>query len=410
MTRPTLLFLSHTIPYPPDGGADIRAYHLLRLLAVHYEVTALCYWRPGDSAEAAFDRLTALNEIKGVSAIGFPRAKGAVLMKHLRSLITGRFYTAFTLQSIAYRRELKRLLRDRAFDMIHLDTLDLVSVVDLLPPHRVVCGHHNVESLLLRRRAEAEKSFWRRVYIRRQARLMELEERRWCPTFALNVAVSDSDARELARVAPGSRTTVVPNGVDTRTFTPETSRGEGLVFVGGTGWFPNRDALTYFAHEILPLIRAREEVRTTWIGHADTDARRLAEHAGITMTGFIDDIRPHVRRAACFVVPLRLGGGTRLKILDAWAMGKPVVSTSAGCEGLKARDGWNILIRDDPREFAAAVHAVLGDDELRARLGANARSTAERTYSWDVIGEAIYRDYESVRRDVAAYAAKPARV
>ena len=117
------------------------------------------------------------------------------------------------------------------------------------------------------------------------------------------------------------------------------------------------------------------------------------------MTGYVEDIRPHVQRAACYVVPLRVGGGTRLKILDAWAMGKAVVSTSVGCEGLDARDGENILIRDDARSFAEAVGRVLRDGELRRRLAAGARETAERVYDWDVIGARMVREYTALLRN-----------
>jgi glycosyltransferase involved in cell wall biosynthesis len=227
---------------------------------------------------------------------------------------------------------------------------------------------------------------------------MEREERTWCPRVALNVAVSDADRREFQRLAPAARITVVPNGVDVEKFVPRAAQGGGIVFVGGMTWFPNKDALRYFACEILPLLRAAgNQDEVTWVGRALPGAHDTYSAQGITLTGYVDDIRPYVQNAACYVVPLRVGGGTRLKILDAWAMGKAVVSTSVGCEGLDARDGWNILIRDDPREFALAVQQVLSDTELRARLGAGARQTAERIYSWRVIGKAMHAEYEAVR-------------
>ena len=114
---------------------------------------------------------------------------------------------------------------------------------------------------------------------------------------------------------------------------------------------------------------------------------------GITATGYVDDVRPYVQAAACYIVPLRSGGGTRLKILDAWAMGKAVVSTSVGCEGLAAKDGQNILIRDNAVEFAEAVRAVVRDERLRAKLGGAARETVQRHYDWAVIGESLIREY-----------------
>jgi glycosyltransferase involved in cell wall biosynthesis len=385
-------------PFPPDGGAEIRSYHLMRLLAEHYEVTALCLWRAGDSATGAAARISGLNEIPGVKAIGFPRVHGVArsVLSHARSLATSRVYTTYTVYSPTYRAELERLLAANQFDIIHVDSLDLAAYLPLLPLERVVCGHHNIESSLLRRRASAERSRIRRGYIRYQAKLMEVAERRWCPVVALNVMVSSADAHTMERLAPGSQTVVVPNGVDTSTYVPAQSERHGLVFVGGTSWFPNRDALSYFAFEILPRIRERMDVPVVWVGHADRASRAIAQRAGITMTGFVSDIRPYVHASACFIVPLRVGGGTRLKILDAWAMGSAVVSTSIGCEGLDAVDGLNIQIRDDPEGFATAVAEVLDDPTLRETLGQSGRRTAEVTYSWDVIGRDMIPRYTRV--------------
>jgi glycosyltransferase involved in cell wall biosynthesis len=171
------------------------------------------------------------------------------------------------------------------------------------------------------------------------------------------------------------------------------------VFVGATSWFPNRDALQYFCDAILPRVRAAGELATVrWVGGGPSDeARRHSLHRyGVELTGYVPDVRPYVRDAACYVVPLRVGGGTRLKILDAWAMGKAVVSTSVGCEGLAAEDGRNILIRDDPASFAQAVCAVLQDGPLRRRLGVEGRRTVERLYSWEGIGESMLTLYDGL--------------
>jgi glycosyltransferase involved in cell wall biosynthesis len=167
------------------------------------------------------------------------------------------------------------------------------------------------------------------------------------------------------------------------------------VFVGGTTWFPNKDGLDFFRTDILPHLRAGEPaVEVSWVGRCSEEEKRTVwEQDQIEMTGYVPDIRPWVHAAACFIVPLRVGGGTRLKVLDAWAMGKAVVSTSVGCEGLLATDGHNILIRDDPAEFASAVQAVLRDSELRHRLGREARRTVEQHYGWESIGLKLANEY-----------------
>jgi glycosyltransferase involved in cell wall biosynthesis len=193
---------------------------------------------------------------------------------------------------------------------------------------------------------------------------------------------------------PLVRSTVVPNGVDVEYFQPLPSDEPALAFVGGTAWYPNRDALDFFATEIKPqLDTLGSKPRVKWIGRSTDDERARYAAAGIELTGYVNDIRDAVGSAACFIVPLRVGGGTRLKILDAWAMGKAVVSTSIGCSGLEARDGENIIIRDDPADFAKAIQSVLADAALRRRLSAAARQTAVSTYGWSVIGAHLKQEY-----------------
>jgi glycosyltransferase involved in cell wall biosynthesis len=400
-SRPKLLFMCHTLPYPPDGGGFIRSYNVLRLLCREFEVRALCFQRSG-SAESGHDieaAAAALSELCPTEVFPLPQAESARRMigDHLRSLLRGRVFTVYKHESGAFRQRLEQLLRMESFDLVHLDSLDLSAYLPLLETQCVVCTHHNVESQLFRRRAVAERS-WRKWYVGRQAELQAREEKRWCARIAANVVVSDQDGEELRAVVPGAPISVVPNGVDTEFFRPLPGTEEGVVFVGAANWFPNHDAMTFFGDEILPDLRAgSRDVGVTWLGQAPDHLRTaFREKYAVDLTGYVDDVRPHVQNAACYIVPLRVGGGTRLKILDAWAMGKAVVSTAVGCEGLRAEDGVNILIRDDAAGFAGAVHSVLTDPSLRARLGKGARETAENVYSWDVIGKDMNRMYRGL--------------
>jgi polysaccharide biosynthesis protein PslH len=400
MPNAKLLFLCQTLPFPPDGGVAIRSYNVLRLLARDYDVTALCFYRRATTPDLG-GSLAALRRI-ATTVHAFPieqeHSRARLLWDHARSVATGRVYTTFAYESAAFRQALLDALARERFALVHMDSLDLAAYLPLLGALPVVCVHHNVESSLLRRRAAMEGSALRRRYLLLQARLMRREEKRWSPRVALNVAVSESDARELSALAPGAAVAVVPNGVDVTTFAPAPGEESGIVFVGGMTWFPNADALEYFASEILPLIRSRDAyAAVTWVGRALPNAIERYAQKGVRLTGHVADIRGYVRDAACYVVPLRVGGGTRLKILDAWAMGKAVVSTSVGCEGLEAEDGRNILIRDTPAAFAAAVGMVLHDPEARAALERNARHTAETKYSWDVIGETMRKVYAEAR-------------
>lgn len=401
MRKPRLLFVAQVLPFPPDGGVAIRTFNVLRLLAARYEITALAFYRRAVVRDVSAS-VEALREFAVTEAFPieeeFSRAR--LLWNHLRSLITRRVYTTFSYESGSFRTALRYEVSKGCYDIVHFDSMDLSAYLSETGSVPTVCVHHNVESVLLKRRAAVDTSAWRRWYLRLQSTFMEREERRWCPRVSLNVAVSEEDAASLRRIAPDARVTVVPNGVDTQTFQPAAEEGSGIVFVGGMTWFPNKDALEYFATEILPLLKpSNPDLSVTWVGRAHAGEVDRYRALGITLTGYVDDIRPFVHAAGCYVVPLRIGGGTRLKILDAWAMGKAVVSTSIGCEGLGARDGWNILVRDDPVSFTAAVREVLADAALRQRIGVNARAVVEARFSWLGIGVAMLEAYEGVRAD-----------
>ncbi|HEV2150146.1 MAG TPA: glycosyltransferase family 4 protein [Longimicrobiaceae bacterium] len=379
-----------------------RSFNVLRLLAREFDVTAVCFYRRAnrETREQLEASLAGLRQFAQVAAFPIPQeqSRARLVFDHVRSLVLRRVYTHYVHDSAAVRSHLAELLRTNRFDIVHVDSLDLSRFLPLFEGVPVVCTHHNVESDLLRRRAAMETDLLRRWYVGLQARLAREEEQTWCGRVALNVAVSPVDRDLFARIVPEARFVVVPNGVDTREFRPGDGPQRGVVFVGGYGWLPNRDSMEYFASDILPRIAgATAPVEVTWVGPAPVEAcREYRERHGIELTGYVDDIRPYVQRAACYVVPLRVGGGTRLKILDAWAMGKAVVSTSVGCEGLDARDGENILVRDDPADFAAAVQRVLEDEALRTRLGEGARRTAEVVYDWDVIGESMTAKYRAL--------------
>jgi len=419
--RPRLLFLCQTLPYPPDGGVWIRTYHVLRLLARTFDVTALCFERATASSPAAhLTAPAALQRLADIDVFALPQRRSGArfLWDHARSALFGCVYTRYLYDSRPFAARLRDLLQSTRFDLVHADSMDLARFFPLLGDLPIVCVHHDVESELLGRRAALEGSPWRRAYVRHQSRLMRQVEQRWCPRVALNVVTSDRDRARLSEVAPGSRVDVVPNGVDTDEYLPE-YRGASrpnepalagrsadanrptaptVAYVGGTAPFPNLDALEFFSREILPHVRdAVPDATARWIGRASASQQQhYSSQYGIELTGYVDDARPLMQTASCHVVPLRVGGGTRLKILNAWAMGKAVVTTSIGCEGLAAVDGENLLIRDDPRAFAEAIVTVLRDGELRERLGERGRVTAERLYSWDAIAPHMIRAYTAL--------------
>ncbi|NOT07121.1 MAG: glycosyltransferase [Gemmatimonadales bacterium] len=403
--QPSLLFLSHRLPYPAHNGAALRTLNTLKQLRKGFRVTMLCFDRRdaptgGLTPEA---RLEAIAELADVAVVPIPQERSGtrLLWDHLRSVAAGKPYTWYVHDSAAFGGHLRRVLDRGAFGLVHVDTLDLVRWLPELRGIPAACTHHNVESALLRQRAEHERG-WRGAYMAWQAERLLEAEREWMPRLALNVACSDDDAAAFRRIAPGSRVEVVPNGVDVEYFRPaplEAPRG-GLVCVGGTSWHPNRDGLEWCAGELLPKIRSRApEASLTWIGKiSEAERTRYASTPGLRLTGYVPDVRPYVQQAACFIAPLRVGGGTRLKILDAWAMGAPVVSTRIGAEGLAAVHEENALLADDAESFADSVAKVLADPTLQLRLGAAGRRTAETIYDWDVLGVKMRALYESALR------------
>jgi len=396
--RDRLLYISQTLPYPPDSGVKARAFHTLRILNSAFDVTALCFFRrrQTEGAEGLQRALDGLGQYADVTAFPIPQewSKRRKFRDHLSSLVLSRPYTDFVFRDRRFLESLRRHVGAGRHRIVHMESQSLSGYLPELREAPSVCVHHNVESQLLRRRAEVHRAP-ASSYLRHQARLLRSAERDRSIAFDLNIAVSESDAETLRQISPDACFVGIPNGVDTAFFAPSDGRSDGIALLGGTDWFPNLDGLTYFAQEVLPLVRRRHPgVRVVSVGRASQEeTARFRADFDIELTGYVEDIRPWIQSARCVVVPLRVGGGSRLKILDSWSMGKPVVTTSIGCEGLGADDGVNALIRDDPGSFAEAVMAVLENDGLCGTLSTGGRATAVNAYSWDAIGERMLAEY-----------------
>lgn len=218
------------------------------------------------------------------------------------------------------------------------------------------------------------------------------------PHFDVNVMMSELDALALCEIAPSVETAVVPNGVDIEYFSQVSeTQDPSMIYTGGMNMFANRDAVMYFVNHIWPSVKAaRPDARFDIVGQDPPQEllAKMSEDSGLRVHGYIDDVRPLVAKAAVYVVPIRVGGGTRLKVLDALAQGKPIVSTSIGCEGIRVTAGHNIELEDDPGAFARRVVALLNDPERRRELGGNARRLAESNYAWGPIGKRLEAVYE----------------
>ena len=405
--RPRLLFLSQCLPYPPTSGVTNRTYHILRELQRTFEVSLVPFSRRSHQPDAATRASAheALSRTLTVVAEPIPvpteRSSWSKLAAHLRSVLSGEVYVKFEYAAAAFGEQLDTAVRASPPDLVHLDSLDLQGWMHRVGSAPIACTHHSIESDLLRLRGRHHGVPLLRPYYQLQATRYLALERKWSPFFASNVMMSELDAERLRSIAPGARTVAIPNGVDLEAIKPgheSEVEDEVIAFLGPAYMYPNRDGMEYFFAEIWPLVlRARPSANLIWIGRiADSDRARFERHHGVRCAGFVEDLERQLAAAACLVVPLRIGGGTRLKILDAWAAGKAVVSTTVGCEGLDTEEGTNILIRDEPHAFAEAIVRVLGDRGLRRGLGAAARRTVETTYGWTAIGEKLNREYRKL--------------
>jgi glycosyltransferase involved in cell wall biosynthesis len=392
-TRAAILALTQCLPHPPHSGVTNRIYHILQGLQERFDVFLVPFARrhhqPTEEAirasHAALSR--ELTWVAPQASIAGEHHRSRRMLDHLAGLLTGHPWIRYEYAARDFGRGMKAALARRAPALVHAESLDLYGWLDDLPPVPLSVTHHNIESDLLMRRATTTRARLVREYIALQARRVEATEREWAPRVALNVMMSDIDAERLESLAPGARTMVVPNGVDVEYFSRRLDESPDplrIAFIGPTYMFPNRQAVDWFLDECWA--RVRQEIpglNLDLVGGAkEPDAKRYAGIPGVRVRGHVLDVRPFLQAASCAIVPIRVGGGTRLKILDAWAMGTPVVSTAVGCEGLDTRDGENILIRDEPAAFAEAVVGLMRDPARADQIGRAGRATAESRYSW----------------------------
>lgn len=386
-----ILWLSHFLPYPPTGhGALQRTHQLLVQMARRHEIHLASIVQPGTWADPA--PLAPLL----ASAAAFPIPGGwRRALPAAASLAGGASYWERWFTSGAMRAHVARLVREHAFDVVHVDALFLAGYLDLLGDLPVVLTHHNVESELLRDRAARASGARRRFFARQAARTRALEVA-LARRAARHVMVSALDAERLHAIAPAARTAVVPNGVDVAYFAPADDAPppvpHSMVFAGGMDWFPNRDAMQWLAADLWPALVADQPARTmTVIGRnppAEIQAV-AARDARVRVLGFVDDVRPHAAAAAAYLCPIRVGGGTRLKILDALALGRPLVATALSVEGLDLLPDVHYLAAEDGPSFAAQLRRLDEAPALGQALAAAGRRHVEQRFSWDAIADRL---------------------
>ena len=404
-----ILWLSHFVPYPPRGHGTLqRTHNLLKAVASRHEVHLLALCPPSTlpSADAVREAKRELSKFgASVEIFVLPsdpyrarRAFGAA-----RAFLRPTSFWEHWFWSAPAFERLQQLARSNTFDLFHLETLFLAPYRRAVPDVPVVLSHHNVESQVLASRAAGERRRWLRLFLQREAKKVAARERSLAPNVAQNIVVSDLDSSRLYELAPTNAITTVPNGVDIEYFRAngtDSAKPGTLIFVGGMDWFPNRDAMELFVAEIWPaLLSDDSNRRMTVVGRKPPPAVvAAARDPRFRVLGFVDDVRPHLEDASICVCPIRLGGGTRLKILDALAMSRPLVSTEFGVEGLGLTEGEHYLSASSPADFVRQIRRLEADSALRRRLGDAGRDIVARRYAWPRVAESLEEAYAKALR------------
>jgi polysaccharide biosynthesis protein PslH len=392
-----ILAVTTRSPYPLHEGRALRTFNILREIAQRHEVHLATFLQAQEEVDGLHEMRAFCADVHAEPLyLDNPRRELATDLA--ADLVSGAPILATKYRRASMRAKLAEWLRTRNFDVLHLDMLHLGDYASLAERTPVVLVEHNVEAVIIERRIETTRNPLARAYLRYQHAKLAKYERRICESVDEVVTVSELDSEQLRVLAPAGSYTAVQNGVDSSYFASAAKirKPGALVYVGGLNWFPNLDAIRYFVAQILPLIEQRvPDVSLTVVGKlpGESIAAEFAPHKNVRLTGTVDDVRPYIDEASAYVVPLRIGGGTRLKILDALAMSQALVSTSVGCEGLNVTPGEHLQVADDPQGFADAVVNVLSNPQLARALGAAGRTRVCSHYDWPSIArrhEAVY--------------------
>lgn len=391
-----ILQITPQLPYPPDSGGRVANYHILKGLAQRHTMTLITFVTDETAPYVAAlqpycERIIPIQGRTTYSAWGMAS-----------NLFSTTPYTIVKFFSEDMWRAVREIGHSGTIDLAHIDQLHMAQYVHALPPELpVALRQQNIESVLMRRYAERAANPMVRAYATLQAGRLYRYESGMAPRFDLCTTLTAVDAGTLSRMAPGARIEAVPAGVDAGYFHPDAVAVSPdplrLVTTGDYNWAPTADGLTHFVQNIYPLIRrAVPDVRFSVVGRCPpASIRHGAEASGIDVSGRVEDVRAEILRASVFVVPTRIGSGIRLKILEAMALHRPVVSTRIGCEGIEAEHGVHLRVADEPDEFAAHVVDLLRNPLEGRRMTEAAGRLVRERYAWPALIERLSELYES---------------
>ncbi len=397
-----ILWIKTELLHPVDKGGKIRTYEMLKQLKQEHHVIYLAL----DDGMASLNGSEAAREKAAeychelVTVPHHTRAKFSVgfYVELFQNLFSRLPYAVKKYESEGMRQEILRQIEINKPDVVVCDFL----TPSVNVPERLGCAtvlfQHNVEAMIWKRHYETQRNLLKRLYLYGQWRKMLAFERKECHRYDQVIAVSREDSEMMRQDYQLEQVTDVPTGVDTEFFRPQSNtemEPVSLVFTGSMDWIPNVDAINWFCNDILPLVRAKvPNVKLTVVGRSPgRELLELAERdSSVVVTGRVDDVRPYMESAAAYIVPIRIGGGTRLKIYEAMAMEKPLVSTTVGAEGLPVADGEELLLADTAASFAEAVVRVLRDQPFAHQLAQRAANTVRERFGWNGVAAKFARN------------------
>ncbi len=400
-----ILWLKTELLHPVDKGGKIRSYNMLKELKRDHFITYLALDDGSADVSAREQAQEYCHELVCVPHHQREKFSKAFYAELLFNLVSSFPYAIEKYESASMRRQIFERANQETFDVLICDFLAPAINVprDLSCPS--ILFQHNVEAMIWKRHFEVQSNPIKKIYLRQQWRKMERFEREMCQRFDTVIAVSKEDSNQIREEYSVDAVFEVPTGVDIDFFTPtgrEVIEKHNVVFTGSMDWLPNEDAIHYYTDQILPVIRrSLPNVTLTVVGRNPYPGllELSRKDAAIVVTGRVEDVRPYMERAAAYVVPLRIGGGTRLKIFEAMAMEKAIVSTSVGTEGLPVTHGKELFIADTPEAFAAAVVDLLKNGPLARKMGQHARQAVSEKFGWNGVAKRFAEICEVTIRD-----------
>jgi polysaccharide biosynthesis protein PslH len=393
-----ILVVARVFPIPPNNGAKLRVYSLLRKLSEHHDITIVARVL-GDVANNKLDLYDRFYNTAVLEAIPRPKSHMERFKRILPYVLSA--YPP-EIGTVCFRKlgtKITEILSAEQYDVIQLEHSSLAYYLNFIPKNcqaRRILTMHNIESIRYHRMFRATTGIGNKLYRYLNWKRMRRFEPDVLQKFDKVVVVSQKDAEVLSSWGLSSSISIVENGVDTKGLKPLRVNPDchGIIYVGSMDYFANEDAVVHFCRDILPKVRRIDEQAVFYaVGRSPSQKVKALARDDVVVTGEVDNLVPYYEKSAICVVPLRVGGGTRLKILEAMALGVPVVSTTVGCEGLDVQDGVSIAIRDDPNDFADAVISLLEDKSLRDKLVCNARRLVVDHYDWGYLAKKLEDTY-----------------